>query len=504
MKIFFFITLLVVVLAEVDNTTQEDKRSFEIFTLNNNFYGNFIDHEDMVFVKYYAPWCGHCKALKPVYENLAKELYNKLKFAEVNCEESKEICEKEGIEGYPTLILFRKGRSKKVYGGERNVEAMKKFLENESLPPIIESTKEAIEELKKKENSFVIIKSEADDQIRNKLVELVDELDYLHFYALNTEMDNFELSVYNGDSKELFTYEITTLDKFNGTEFIDWANSKTFPLFHQVNMPLFRRIENLPVYTLWYFYQGTIPKVHEDLFRGLAKKYNGKFIFFSFNKVISEDQVKHMHHTGNVYPVISVIHTNKRNMYVMDEEATIDEETINKYIESILNGTAQLYYQLSDPIKPEDQKDVFKLTGHNFNEFVTTKGKDSLIIFCVERADMCKYFLTTPLAKVAKRMQGIDTFQMAWIDASTDDVSPEWNLNIIPKIYLVSEKNGETKKVEMNEMPSEENTMKFIMENALFKFEMPAPLPEEKKEEEVPESDSDSEEVEKPKEKKEL
>ncbi|ELP85178.1 protein disulfide-isomerase precursor, putative [Entamoeba invadens IP1] len=470
---------------------------FEMFTLNNEFYGSFIDHEDTVFVKYYAPWCGHCKALKPIYEQLAKEMHNKLKFAEVNCEDSKEICEKEEVQGFPTLILFRKGRAKKVYGGERNLEAMKNWLESAAMPPVKESNKEEIEELKKKDLPFLVVRSEADDPIRKRLEDIVDEMDYMHFYALNSDIDNFEIEVFNGDTKESFVYEAQTNATFEEKKFMNWANIKTFPLFHQVNMPLFKRIESMDVYALWYFYQTSIPKVHEEMFRKLAKKYEGSFVFFSFNKVISEDQVKSLHHTGNVYPAISIIHKNKRNIYAMNEETEITEESVTKYLEDVLSGNEKPTYHKSKPIPEEKQKEIYKLTGNNFDEFIATKGVDKLVIFCVERVEVCKYFLSTPLKRVSKRLSTVPSFKVAWIDASTDDVGPEWNLNIVPKLYLVSEKDGETKTLEMTDMPSEENTMKFLHENALYKFEMPAPLPEEKKEEkkeEKEESDTEEEE----------
>ena len=87
--------------------------------------------------------------------------------------------------------------------------------------------------------------------------------------------------------------------------------------------------------------------------------------------------------------------------------------------------------------------------------------------------------MSTPLKNVNERMKGIESFKMAWIDASTDDVSDEYNLDNIPKLYLMSNVNGVHTKVEMTIIPSEENTMKFIHDNAQFKFDMPAELVKE-------------------------
>jgi len=89
-------------------------------------------------------------------------------------------------------------------------------------------------------------------------------------------------------------------------------------------------------------------------------------------------------------------------------------------------------------------------------------------------------------------MKAIESFQIAWIDASTDVVDPIYALDNIPTIYLSSEKEGKTQLIKMTEMPSEDNTMKFISENAFYKFEMPEKLPGDKKnDEDEPEADSD-------------
>ena len=80
-------------------------------------------------VLFYADWCGHCKKIKPVWEETANEVNEpELKMIKVNCGEGtpadQKIMKKYSIDGYPTIIKFVNGKAQ-LYQGERDVESFK-------------------------------------------------------------------------------------------------------------------------------------------------------------------------------------------------------------------------------------------------------------------------------------------------------------------------------------------------------------------------------------------
>ncbi|VEN62586.1 unnamed protein product, partial [Callosobruchus maculatus] len=84
------------------------------------------------FVKFFAPWCGHCKRLSPIWDNLAEKFgkTNDVHISKVDCTltANKQLCNDENIEGFPTLILYRDGIRISEYSGTRTLEDLSDFV----------------------------------------------------------------------------------------------------------------------------------------------------------------------------------------------------------------------------------------------------------------------------------------------------------------------------------------------------------------------------------------
>eukprot|EP00929_Paragymnodinium_shiwhaense_P077789 TRINITY_DN40136_c0_g1_i1.p1 TRINITY_DN40136_c0_g1~~TRINITY_DN40136_c0_g1_i1.p1 ORF type:complete len:208 (-),score=20.79 TRINITY_DN40136_c0_g1_i1:78-701(-) len=78
------------------------------------------------FVKFYAPWCKHCKELEPTWEKLATALKGTTRVAKVDVDSSVEIAARFDLKSFPTLLLFRQGKMFQ-YEGPRTLESLKGF-----------------------------------------------------------------------------------------------------------------------------------------------------------------------------------------------------------------------------------------------------------------------------------------------------------------------------------------------------------------------------------------
>jgi thioredoxin 1 len=84
---------------------------------DNNFQAEVIESETPVLVDFWAPWCGPCRMVAPVVEEIAKEREGELKVVKMNTDENQQTALQFNIMSIPTLILFRHGQPAKTVIG---------------------------------------------------------------------------------------------------------------------------------------------------------------------------------------------------------------------------------------------------------------------------------------------------------------------------------------------------------------------------------------------------
>jgi thioredoxin 1 len=86
-----------------------------VYVTDDTFESEVLNAQEPVLVDYWADWCGPCKMIAPILDEIAEEYAGKLKVAKLNIDENPVTPPKFGIRGIPTLMLFKNG----------NVEATK-------------------------------------------------------------------------------------------------------------------------------------------------------------------------------------------------------------------------------------------------------------------------------------------------------------------------------------------------------------------------------------------
>lgn len=84
---------------------------------DQTFAGEVTAHRGSVLVQFWAPWCGHCKSMEPILEQLAKTYFGKIKIARINADENPSVSSQFRVMSLPSILLFRNGSVVDVIAG---------------------------------------------------------------------------------------------------------------------------------------------------------------------------------------------------------------------------------------------------------------------------------------------------------------------------------------------------------------------------------------------------
>lgn len=460
-----FVASIALVASDDDVKVEDD-----VLVLTKDNFQKVIESNDYVLVEFYAPWCGHCKALAPEYAKAAKALAEKnsnIKLGKVDATEEQELSEKHGVRGYPTLKFFRSGTPIEYTGG-REKDTIISWLEKKTGPAAKElETVEAAEEFLKENNVAIIgfFKDRESSEAKTFLSTANAVDDYP--FAITSSEDVYSkyeakcgsivLFKHFDDGKAVFEGEVKeeALKKF--------VAAQALPLIvdfsHETAQKIFGgEIKN---HLLFFISKeaGHFEK-YIDPAKEIAKKYREKILFVTID-ADQEDHQRILEFFGmkkEDVPSMRIIHLEEDMAKFKPETNDLSADKIDIFVKSFLDGKVKQHLLSQDLPEDWDKHPVKTLVANKFDEVVLDDTKDVLVEFYAPWCGHCKQ-LVPIYDKLGEKYADHETIVIAKMDATSNELE-HTKINSFPTIYLY--RKGDNQKVEFRGERTLEGLVDFL------------------------------------------
>jgi thioredoxin 1 len=96
--------------------------------INSEQFEKELKENEFLMVDFWAPWCGPCRMIAPIIDNVAKKMEGKVKIVKINIDESRDVATKYNIMSIPTIILFKNGELKDKFMGMMPENKIEEFI----------------------------------------------------------------------------------------------------------------------------------------------------------------------------------------------------------------------------------------------------------------------------------------------------------------------------------------------------------------------------------------
>jgi len=424
-----FLSLLLLVVGTRAEITKEEG----VLVLTTDNFNEAKDNNEFLLVEFYAPWCGHCKALAPEYAKAAGILAEKdspIKLAKVDATVESKLGEEFEVRGYPTLKFFKNGKPME-YGGGRTADTIVSWLEKKTGPPA--KAVASVDEAKAfAEPLDVAVIGYFEDQTTDAAKA---------FLAAADSMDDYQFAI-TGDKAVAAEYEIegeavVLLKKFDEgkavlTEIIGeedvkaFINSEALPLVIDFNHETAQKIFSGEIKSHLLLFLSAKAEDHGDkveMVKVIAKENKGKMLFVTVN-TDEEDHKRILEFFGikeAELPTFRAIKLAEDMAKFKPENDALESENIKEFVGKFLDGELKQHLMSEDVPEDWDKEGVKVLVGTNFADVAFDKTKNVLVEFYAPWCGHCKQLVPT-WDKLGEKYKDSKTVVIAKMDSTANEL----------------------------------------------------------------------------------
>ncbi|KAL1005224.1 hypothetical protein UPYG_G00056310 [Umbra pygmaea] len=427
---------------EMKTKTSEIEEDKDVMILHINNFERALSENDFLLVEFYAPWCGHCRQLEPLYSEAAGLLKPERRLdgsrgfslAKVDATEEKELAEEFDVGSFPTIKLFINSDRKKPidFTGKRTAQGIVQWMKRRSGPSavVLESAAATAEHIKHHNVTvvgfFTSLESEEAKVFNGVAMEMVDMV-----FAVTTSPEVFQryevtnnrvvlFKNFDEGRADLAVPDDGNLDKDELTVFIKNNSLELVTEFNEQNAD---KIFGSKVHTHMLLFINSTVVEHKPLlteYSAVAKGFKGQVLFITIDVTGQVDHVlKYFGLSVEDIPAVRIINTDTVKKFTLTGQIT--SATLQTFCQGVLDGTVKPHLLSEDIPEDWDTGAVKVLVGKNFDTVVRNENKNVFVEFYAPWCGHCKE-LTPVWDKLGEKYVDHDDIVIAKMDATANEV----------------------------------------------------------------------------------
>ncbi|KAK8894531.1 hypothetical protein M9Y10_022965 [Tritrichomonas musculus] len=234
-----------------------------------------------IFIKFWSPYCPHCKAFEPIWNEFSKKSDFECIIADVNCIDQSKVCQKFQIESYPTIKWIHPSQNIEIeYFNDRSLESLLSFVKARLSPHFILVTGEReISDQKSEKNIYVFGYKTKNDKIFDNVVDVSKEFNKVNIPVLAIPASSNHLTFHEYDGTEKFEDK-----KFKKDNLRKFFQKHIFSFFNEMKPEFISQFHTLSKPVILYFLLNQGFKKHflRINLNQLKSKYH--FLYTNYNQ----------------------------------------------------------------------------------------------------------------------------------------------------------------------------------------------------------------------------